>query len=529
MSHRPFFALSLPLLLGCVDEPTSFVEVPCTPERSSPYANGMPYLGIHAEPGNSDVIPCETAEAFGEVWHALPGQGLTQPNTFSPDGSTLYVTSTAPEPDGCRLHALDAATGEVLWCQSHPDSITQSAVEVDADGHLYFTAAGEVISLEADGSARWRTPFLDATGEGDPPWGLHFTPDGHIATVTSSGVVALLDSSDGGLLASLDIAQTWGFVAPASIEGSIDISTLLPEAVQSDIAAIWGEGESDGSGFGAFLGAGAFCDNTLAVSSRGHLYVIGGGPDEDHGALVQIQVGGSQESPTLSPGWYTPTNAGSATSPSISHGDRYVVISDGSSVASLLAPGTVDARVKVMDIDACDDNIDADPDPGICGVAYEEALQRGALPGSPAIDADGVVTFYEFGLDFSAAPSDRDLVAFGPDGVLWEAALPDNRDWTSVVTVTDHHLIGTMSKVVLSDEQILSLYFPTHTEDALAILDRETGALIWETPIPDDSAATVTVGPDGALYVGALGLLSMLSIDERPTLGLTRFSPTQAP
>ena len=114
------------------------------------------------------------------------------------------------------------------------------------------------------------------------------------------------------------------------------------------------------------------------------------------------------------------------------------------------------------------------------------------------------MTFYEFGLDFSAAPEDRDLVAFGPDGVRWEAALPEGRDWTSVITVTDGHLIGTMSRVNLSDEPFFSLYFPTHTEDALAVIDRDSGALIWETPLPDDSAATVTVGPDGALYVLSL-------------------------
>jgi len=518
-----FSALLLLCACSTPDEDAGFTVMPCVPGQDAPYADGTPYLGVHAEPGNSDVIPCQTAASFGEAWHALPGQGVTQPNTFSPDGQTLYVTSSSPEPDGCRLHALDAQTGETQWCQSHPDSITQSAVEVDQDGALYFTAAGAVVSLEPDGSARWTVDFAAADGSSDPPWGLHFTPDGHIATVTSSGVVALLRREDGAILDTLDIPQTWGFVAPVSMESGLDVTALLPEAVQDDITAIWGD--DGGTGFGAFLGAGSFCDNTLGVSDRGWLYVIGGGLDEESGALVQIQVTGSAAAPPLSPGWYTPARAGSATSPSISPGDRHVVISDGSSVQTFLNPGSVAATVKVMDIDACDQNTDADPDPAICGVAYSEALQRGAMPGSPAIDAEGVVTFYEFGLDFSADPTDRDLVAFGPDGIVWEAALPEGRDWTSVVTVTDDHLIGTMSTVVLSEEQFFSLYFPTHTEDALAVVDRWSGELLWETPLPDDSAATVTVGPDGALYVGALGLLSMLSIDERPTLGIRRFSP----
>lgn len=46
-------------------------------------------------------------------------------------------------------------------------------------------------------------------------------------------------------------------------------------------------------------------------------------------------------------------------------------------------------------------------------------------------------------------------------------------------------------------------------------------------PIPDDSAATVTVGPDGSLYVGMLGLVSHLALDTRPTLGLMRFAPAR--
>jgi hypothetical protein len=68
--------------------------------------------------------------------------------------------------------------------------------------------------------------------------------------------------------------------------------------------------------------------------------------------------------------------------------------------------------------------------------------------------------------------------------------------------------------------------FPTETIDFLVILDRSDGALLFQAPIPDDSSATVTVGPDGSLYVGVLGLLSILSIDDRPDLGLVRFVPS---
>ena len=95
MFRIPFLVIAL---VGCADESSNAIEKPCTPNQSSPYSNGIPYLGIHADAGNSDVIPCESASNFAQTWHALEGLGLTQPNTFSPDGATLYATTTNPLP-----------------------------------------------------------------------------------------------------------------------------------------------------------------------------------------------------------------------------------------------------------------------------------------------------------------------------------------------------------------------------------------------------------------------------------------------
>lgn len=518
------------LASGCADdggaEPQGVVSGSCTPDQPAPYANGIPYLGIHADPGNSDVIGCRTADAFEQSYHALEGMGLTQPNTFSPDGAVTYATTTNPLPEGCRLHALDAATGQERWCRSYPPSIGQSAVEVDRSGRLYFSVESAIVSLNADGEDLWQTDF-ETEGAADPPWGVHFTPDGHIATVTSSGVIYLLERETGAVLASLSIPQTWGFVAPEALDLPIDLTSVLPEEVQGDILEVWGEStdEEAGSAFAGFLGAGSFVDNTLAISPRGHIYVVGGGQDVNHGALVQVLVSGPAQTPTLSPGWVAHTVGGSASSPSVNRTNTHVVIADGSSTQNLLSPGSVPAKVRVADIAKCDANTDADPDESVCAFDFEQEVERSALPGAPAILDDGAVVFYEFGLDFSAAPEDRDVVMLGPDGVRWETALPGDLDWNSVVTVTDNHIIGTASLVELSDQKLLGLAFPTRTDDKLVILDREDGQLVFQADVPDDSSATVTIGPDGSLYVGVLGLLSILSIDDRPDLGLIRFKP----
>jgi outer membrane protein assembly factor BamB len=178
--------------LACSDEtPLPGSDRSCSPSQPAPYAQGIPYLGIHADPGNSDVISCATADRFEESWHGLEGMGLTQPNTFSPDGKTTYATTTNPLPEGCRLHAIDALTGEGIWCKSYPPSIGQSAVEVDSQGNLYFSVEDRIVSLDAEGNDLWEVDF-EANGAADSPWGVHFTPAGHIAIVISSGSVYLL-------------------------------------------------------------------------------------------------------------------------------------------------------------------------------------------------------------------------------------------------------------------------------------------------------------------------------------------------
>jgi len=522
------------LLSACAGETvdsTLPIVVPCAPDQAPPYASGTAFLGVHANPSNNDMVACETGTDFVEVWHVLEGMGLTQPNTFSPNGEQLYVTSTNPDPEGCRLWVLEAETGEVIWCKSYPASIAQGAVEVDEDGMLYFTAGADLLSMTPNGEELWTVSFEDVQGEEDAPWGVHFTPDGHIATVTSSGVVYLVRRSDGQVLASLSIPERWGFVAPASMDIDIDIRPLLPQPIQDNIRAVWGADAVDGAsgGFGALLGAGAFCDNTVGISDEGDIYVIGGGLDEDHGALVQILVEGTVAAPELGLGWFTSTHAGSATSPSISRGSRYVVIGDGASSDTFMNPEAVEAAVKVMDIEACNQNTDADPDPGRCAVAYSQELERSPMVGAPAIAADGTVYLWEFGLDLASQPEDRDLVAFGPDGLIWEASLPDNLDWNSVMIVSDNHLIGTASVVTPSEHSLFAVTFPLTTEDYTVVVDRFTGALVWKAAQSDDGTATTTIGKDGSLYTALRGFLSTLSIEDRPTLGLVKFSPIQGP
>ena len=522
---------ALPALLvaamGC-DDGAGALTVPCLPDQSAPYPATSPALGIHLNAQNNDVVRCDTAIEFVQDWHVLEGIPIGQPNVFSPDGSTVYITSIATEPEGCHLHALSAESGEAQWCRSYDNSVPVAGVEVDADGFLYFTSENSVYSLHPDGSDRWT---VSLPPDGGWPIGLHMTPDGHVATVTGTGVVYLIARDTGSVLDSLDIQDTYGFVPPAGLDlGGISLLDLLPAPVKEDIERLFGAETDTSTLLGVIVGSVQFSDNTIGVSTRNELYVIGGGEDPAHGALVQIRVEGTPTAPVLVPGWAMPTNAGSGTTPSITFDGRYVTVGDGAGLASLLGTATEPGRHYIVDIDACDANEDANAEPTRCAPVASTELQRGAAIGSIPILPDGTIIPFEYSFSATDAAGQPDLWAMDPSGaVLWQTDLPDGLMWSSVITVSNNHILGTATRLVPSEETLLTITLPSRAESELVILDRSDGSVVSRTPIVDDGLLNPVIGPDGSLYIGLSGILSTLAIETRPTTGLLRFVPTRAP
>ena len=507
--------------VGCADDSGDPSTNPyaCTPARSGAYADGTSYLGVHADPGNSDRVPCSLAARFKQGWHGLKGHGLAQPNTFSPDGETTYATTAQKEEGGCSVFALDVATGEERWCLSLPGAIA-SAVEVDVDGNLYVTGLTHIVSLDAAGDTRWRTDSPDGTGL----VGLHFTPDGHIASVTNDGIAVLIARADGAVLSTLDIPATWGLVpAPTFEAGGFDLKSLMPPEVVADIESL--NGTDGGFGVGAFAGGGAFSDNTVGIAPNGDIYIVGGGLDEDHGALVQLKVSGTADAPELSAGWRLDLNKSSASSPAISPDGAYLKVLDGNSLAGFLDPASTEANARVVDLAACEANTDADPDPEVCREAYVIPLRTGPALGASPMLSGGLHYLWEVQVTSLASHVGPDLIAYDRDQVLWELELPDGKEWTSVITVTDEHLVGTMTKVIASDTEVLGIPLPATAQSELVLVNRRDGSIAFSAPITDDATSTVTVGPDGALYVTMLSLVTSLALETRSVGGLMKFDP----
>lgn len=508
---------------GGSEQPPVEETVMCEVDQPWPYPSNSPYVGVHAGPSNNDLVPCTLAKEYTEAWHALKGRAIAQPNTYSPDGLTTYVTTTAPSAGDCTVHAISTETGDVLWCRAYDDATLWSSVEVDEDGFLYFTTGESIISLHPDGADRWAVFTPEHPGGHNGAIGLHFSPDGHIATVTDQGTVLLLTRAEGALLASLDIPTIFGFTPIATADLGISLVDLMPESIQEDFASFQ-EGDP-GVLLGVFTGQGNFSDNTIGIAPSGDLYVVGGGPESTDGALVQIRVGGTPEAPQLSPGWHVPLVASSASSPAISPDGKYVKISDGNSTANFLNPDSSQATTRLMDIAACDANTDADPDPDVCAPAINVPLATGPILGTTPMLADGIHYVYE--VQFADLMNDEaaDLRAFDGDELLWELVLPDHLQWSSVITVTNEHLVGTATAFTASEHAIFTVELPQTATSELLVIDRFTGEIAFRAPVTDDSTSTVTVGPDRSLYVTMLTLLHTMSVETHPVGGIIRFKP----
>ena len=498
---------------------TSFA---CTlPETAAPYPEGSPYVGVHANPQNNDLVPCDSAGNWEFAWHSLQGRAIAQPNTFSPDGATLYVTSSAGTEPPCTIHALDAATGEVNWCLNEPGALGGS-VTVDADGNLFATTAAGVLSLTPGGEERWRRAWTFEDGSPGGPTGLHLHPLGHVAVATGTGVVALLDRATGDLIAELNVYDDVGLPRVERPGLTVNLEPLLPAEVSDDFVQTFGTVDQL---LAIFAGVGRqWTDNTVGIAPDGTMFAIGTGDSDVRGALVQVRVSATEAGVQLTPGWVAAFDNSSAASPSVSPDGRFVKITDGNSTSGLLAPDTVEAEALIFDIAACDENRDADSDAAACAPSFTVPLLSGPALGASPVLNDGEHYAWEVQFADLFTTEIPDLIRYNGTTEVWRLNLPDDAVWSSVLTITNQHIIGTMTRLTPSDQTLLTIALPSTASSELVVVERATGEVVTRQPTTDDSTSTVTIGADGALYVTQLGLLSGFAIDTRITGGVMRFS-----
>ena len=519
---RPLLPVLFVLMLvatGCLDGPVPESAPRCATPHGGAYPATTSYAGIHGGPRNDDFVDCEAPADWRPAWQALQGRVIAQPNTFSPDGVLLYVTTSQPQPDACTVFALAADSGATEWCLPLTGAIT-SSVEVDRDGNLYVGSDSAIVSLRPDGSERWRVELPQPADLANPNGaiGLHFDPEGRLVTLTDLGVLMLLDRADGALLASLDLPAATGFVPPASLAGgNLNISSLVPAEVIEDFEAM------NGNDFDllSFIGSGGqFSDNTVAIAPDGAILVTGGGPTPSEGALLRVEL----RSGALEVVWYAPFRKGSAASPSVSADGRWVRISDGNAPGAVFGLERPAASALLFDMKACGENTDGNTAPEQCAAAIEVPLSAPALGAAPVFN-DAEHYLWEVNFADLYQTEVPDVSAWDGETQRWATHLPDGAVWSSVLTLTRDRVIGTMTTLTPSTRRILSVVLPATAESEVVALDRATGELVFRAPVTDDATSTVTVGPDGALYVNQLGLLHAFAVDTRVVGGIVKFAP----
>ena len=485
--------------------------VACRVDQPFPYPDGSPYTTNHVDAANSNFVPCDGPLEFSPDYHVLQGYGIIQPNTYSPDGTATYVT-TLPDDDGCNVFAIEVATGETLWERCDLGTqVVAGSVEVDETGLLYLTSGEGVHALSPDdGASLWFSPIVDRS-EVPRAFGLKLTPDGWIVTQYSDGVVYLIDRSDGRVLVSLDVASELGFVAPSKTNVPV---SLLPGYVQERMMRFYrfDSVEAMSDGMGAVVGSsGAFVDNTVAVSPAGQIFTVGGGPDPDTGAQVAIDVG---DGPTLQVAWVSLLPSGTGSSSALSK--------DG----SRLAVGDGDSNVRLFHVADCNANTDADPDATICAPAWTYAFAGGPLRGAVSLDDRNRLYFW------AMAPSRVEEAFCLEDAgdhpeLVW--AKDYGEDWmiTSVLTVANDVIYVDIGQVV-PEMEAGQFTLPRSQQHYAATLDRDTGELLHQVPVRDDSMAELQIAPDGSLFLTCLPILTTLTLDPdapEPLGGLQRFVP----
>ena len=255
--------------------------------------------------------------------------------------------------------------------------------------------------------------------------------------------MSLLERETGRILTQFDIAAEYGFVAPEPrLPDSIDLLNFFPESSTNDFITAFGSREAANATLGNFLGvSGSFTDNTVGISKRDEIYIQSGGPTEDDGTIVQLRITSDDAAVELKAGWYILVNGGSAASPSISKNGRFLVLSDGAASSTALSQGESEAYVSLVDLEACNANIDDAPEEALCAPIQSNLLTRGAMAGAPPIADDGTI-YYRIGTRFYAALRKPDLFTLKADGSVVSKQFDDDYDWSSVMTVSNNHLIG---------------------------------------------------------------------------------------
>jgi outer membrane protein assembly factor BamB len=150
------------------------------------YGPGWP--AVHADGHNTDYAGVRGARQLQPAWQRKFEGTINLGATTGKDGQ-VYITTSAT---GCHLYALDANTGETIWCTDEVNryAVASSAL-LDREGRIFLADDEAMHAFDKKGNLLWETPIKGF------PLSAQFTQTGRLIFITHIGNVYVLDRKNG--------------------------------------------------------------------------------------------------------------------------------------------------------------------------------------------------------------------------------------------------------------------------------------------------------------------------------------------
>lgn len=264
------------------------------------------WWAAHADSRNSDYSPVRGSSQVSLAWQKKFSGTINLGPTTGKNGH-VYITTSAP---GCHLYALDARTGDQVWCTDKVNKFAvASSALIDKNNRLYIADDTAMYAFDHDGTLLWQH-FIDGF-----PLSAQFTHTGNLLFITHIGKVYAVESATGkalinGQALSDDVPPVADFDPRACMQGTADCP----------------------------------CANTLAYDDvSGRFYFTYWQPGTLSAALWAMQYAESDGQASIAKLWVNSSlPGGSASSPDISANGSRIYVNDNEGSLYAIAANTGD-------------------------------------------------------------------------------------------------------------------------------------------------------------------------------------------
>ncbi len=465
---------------------SSLAATAAAEDGTSRFSNGPGYASttwatVHADSRNSDYVPLRVSPQLREAWRALEGAGIWTAPSVASDG-TLFST-TGRGLGTAHLHALSPA-GDILWESAPyrgrddlgPGAVT-SAPLIGEEGDVYLGDTNQFWAFHPDGRKKWVTD-LESLGV-DGPFVTGIFVAGLVGGISVHGQIVLLDRGTGSL--AVPVLDLPGGPSPdgPGVPDWIWEPGLMDPETKARVEQI-------------LMGYRYEVTNSPAVHPKsGRIYLLAGGRSLQEGLFYGIDLVDGR----LAIAFETMTDAGTGTSPAISHDGKRVFAFDGD--GDLLA---FDAQTGEVMFSAEVGGVPASPSSGPDGAVYALAHERLVKLDGRTGETLWARSYHEVARQVLPTVS-----KWWPFVVSGEPVAAID----SVVTITEQVIFTSL--VLGWDLRVFGREFMHCRSTLLVALDPVSGDLLSRYPLPDTSEGGISIGHDGQLYLDILAIQASIA------------------